>query len=130
LIEISARPAGNPAGRPQLRERTEELAQRMRERGVASMDSNFAKIADLLPRAAREMKAAEEELGRIEALGESIFTGDQAKQVTGVFPDLGLIAVHDVETASEAISTKESESPPSETKLSSTVASGRPSTVA
>ena len=47
-----------------LRERVRELAQRMRERGVTSMDTTFAMIADLLPKAAEEMEAAEGELGK------------------------------------------------------------------
>jgi hypothetical protein len=40
--------------------------------------------------------------GRLE---ESMFTGDPELQVTGVFADLGLIAVRDLETASTAIDT-------------------------
>jgi hypothetical protein len=57
--------------------------------------------------------AAEQTIGRfytaikdrIEALGDPIFTGDPALQVTGVFADIGLIAVHDVASASAAIET-------------------------
>jgi rubrerythrin len=42
---------------------------------------------------------------QIQALGDALFTGDQRLQVTGVFADIGLIAVHDVATAAEAIDT-------------------------
>jgi len=43
----------------QLRERTEGLARRLVERGVAQQDSALAKIARILPQAAEEMKKAE-----------------------------------------------------------------------
>jgi rubrerythrin len=42
---------------------------------------------------------------RIAALGESIFTGDPARQVTRFFSSIGLIAVTDVASASRAIAT-------------------------
>jgi hypothetical protein len=42
---------------------------------------------------------------RIAGFGESIFTGDPARQVTGVFASFGLIAVDSVETAHTAITT-------------------------
>jgi hypothetical protein len=46
--------------------------------------------------------AIKEQIG---TLGPSIFTGEQDLQVTGVFADIGLIAVHDVNTAGDAIDT-------------------------
>ena len=49
-----------------LRDRVETLAQRMRERGVASSDSVLAQIAAELPKAADAMRAAEEQLNRRE----------------------------------------------------------------
>lgn len=45
-----------------LREQVETLLRRMQQREVVSMDSLFAQIAQLLPQAAREMRAAEEQL--------------------------------------------------------------------
>jgi rubrerythrin len=42
---------------------------------------------------------------QIQQLGDSIFTGNQDLQVTGVFADLGLIAVHDADSAGDAITT-------------------------
>lgn len=50
-----------------LREQVQTLVQRMRMRGVTEMDSTFARIAELLPRAAAEMEAAAEHLKRREA---------------------------------------------------------------
>ncbi len=49
-----------------LREQVETLAGRISSRGIAEMDSSFKVIAEALPRAAREMLAAEELLGRRE----------------------------------------------------------------
>ncbi|HUP89573.1 MAG TPA: DUF4175 family protein [Longimicrobiales bacterium] len=45
-----------------LREQVNTLVQRMRQRGVVSMDSLFAQIAVLLPQAAKEMEDAEGKL--------------------------------------------------------------------
>lgn len=42
---------------------------------------------------------------QIAALGESIFTGDPARQVSSVFSSLDLIAISDVASASEAVET-------------------------
>jgi ferritin-like protein len=58
----------------------------------------------------RRQAVPEKTIGRFytaikDRLEESMFTGDPDLQVTGVFSDLGLIAVHDVETASTAIDT-------------------------
>lgn len=47
-----------------LRAQVEQLAQRMRNRGVTEMDSGFKRIGDALPLAVVEMEKAEEELGR------------------------------------------------------------------
>lgn len=46
-----------------LREQVETLSQRLVERGIMQVDSSFRVIAEELPLAAREMKAAEEQLG-------------------------------------------------------------------
>ncbi len=45
-----------------LREQVETLLRRMQQREVVQMDSIFAQIAELLPQAAREMSAAEDQL--------------------------------------------------------------------
>jgi hypothetical protein len=46
-----------------LKEDVEQLARRLVERGVAGEDSNMAKIAEILPRAAAAMDTAEKALG-------------------------------------------------------------------
>lgn len=48
-----------------LREDVEQLSKRLAERGVAAQDTNFAKIRAELQQAAVELKAAEEQLGRV-----------------------------------------------------------------
>ncbi|MBI4499916.1 MAG: DUF4175 family protein [Gemmatimonadetes bacterium] len=47
-----------------LREQVETLIQRMNNRGVMDADSGFRKIGGELPQAAKEMEAAEDELGK------------------------------------------------------------------
>ncbi len=47
-----------------LREEVETLVRRLQTRGIAQQDSSFRAIAEALPIAAREMEAAEEQLGR------------------------------------------------------------------
>lgn len=46
-----------------LREQVEGLVGRMNARGILQMDSSFQTVAEALPLAARQMRAAEEELG-------------------------------------------------------------------
>ncbi|HEY9449164.1 MAG TPA: DUF4175 family protein, partial [Gemmatimonadaceae bacterium] len=47
-----------------LREQVETLVRRLAERGIVQADSSFQVVAEELPRAATEMKSAEEQLGR------------------------------------------------------------------
>ena len=46
-----------------LREQASQLADRLKERGIAGSDTNWKKIADILPKAAAEMDSAEKQLG-------------------------------------------------------------------
>jgi hypothetical protein len=46
-----------------LREQANQLADRLKERGIAASDSNWKKIAEILPKAAAEMDSAEKKLG-------------------------------------------------------------------
>ncbi|MFN5203458.1 MAG: DUF4175 family protein, partial [Gemmatimonas sp.] len=52
-----------------LREDVEQLVKRLAERGVAAQDTTFAKIRGELQQAAVELKAAEEQLGRVRGNG-------------------------------------------------------------
>lgn len=52
-----------------VKDDVEELARQMRERGVTDMDSGFARIAQILPRAAAAMDTAERLLGRNDVRG-------------------------------------------------------------
>ena len=45
-----------------LREQTSQLANRLVERGISTSDTNWAKIAEILPKAAAEMDSAEKKL--------------------------------------------------------------------
>jgi hypothetical protein len=52
-----------------VREQADQLARRLVERGIAGQDSNYAKIAEILPKAVAEMRAAEALLGRRDTKG-------------------------------------------------------------
>ena len=52
-----------------VREQTDQLARRLVERGIADQDSNYAKIAEILPKAVAEMRTAEAALGRRDTKG-------------------------------------------------------------
>jgi hypothetical protein len=52
-----------------LRDQADQLARRLVERGIAAQDTNFAKIAEILPKAVAEMRAAEATLGRRDTKG-------------------------------------------------------------
>src|SRR5688572_14034371 len=52
-----------------VREQADQLARRLVERGIAAQDTNYAKIAEILPKAVAEMRAAEVTLGRRDTKG-------------------------------------------------------------
>jgi hypothetical protein len=52
-----------------VREQADQLARRLVERGIAAQDSNYAKIAEILPKAVAEMRTAEATLGRRDTKG-------------------------------------------------------------
>jgi uncharacterized protein DUF4175 len=52
-----------------LRERADVLARRLVDRGIAGQDTNYAKIAEILPKAVAEMRTAEATLGRRDTKG-------------------------------------------------------------
>ena len=52
-----------------LREQADLLARRLVERGIAGQDTNYAKIAEILPKAVAEMRTAEATLGRRDTKG-------------------------------------------------------------
>jgi hypothetical protein len=52
-----------------VREQADQLARRLVERGIAAQDTNYAKIAEILPKAVAEMRTAEATLGRRDTKG-------------------------------------------------------------
>jgi uncharacterized protein DUF4175 len=52
-----------------LRDQADQLARRLVERGIAGQDTNFAKIAEILPKAVAEMRTAEATLGKRDTKG-------------------------------------------------------------
>lgn len=56
-------------GQSRVREQADQLARRLVERGIAGQDSNYAKIAEILPKAVAEMRTAEALLGRRDTKG-------------------------------------------------------------